>query len=661
MSASTDDGDRILAGFAARVTQLLGDDEEYLDSRLIAVLQKHDVIRMKAREDDQAKEQLLCEAARQRSGQSLGPLILFRTGEGPEAAFVRDLILSDEKSVRESAISRIERLRDDSCVSAVTENVLSRCRESIVSSRTGWHDAACLLADAVEQDWLLSLSGCRQSRALNFKEAWSEFVKHVLSPSAEAVRGCACGHLYPSINLTEIRANVARLTDPEIQDDEAVAEYLEQHGHIPLGPELSLGALMLARSEQEPDGEGRAALSELLKSDHPLHQYHACQALLRCGGQSAHVSQLGECFWSIVLWEGTKDRPRDARWRLLHILSRHFVHHLDVRMSCDDGEIIAATAWWLASRLFDVFSGSQESVHSTVDAIESQVAIGSALTWQLTANRRGPSRLKYLTLTGSPWAIALANSCPSPDGLAQLLDSDGPGTPDERLRAIFNLGVCSASLPRSSVSEYLLLGNEMADPTNTVLKNASDPELRAGLDAGGQTLISLDAQTPEQLLDGLLSKREPERQFVVHMLNVRVELGDVDPQGIWKLVTDRRWIDEVWQQLDLVTTTILGQAIITLACRCQPVWAPQLPHLFAEVAEARVDDAEARTVLLELVLRASCGLRTGSALRRLLNGKHAFEFRQLADTVQSTMAALLPDAGTWASSRLRSTLVDCCY
>lgn len=645
---------RVLAAYCARIAKLVLPVEGGLDPRDALVLIDCGVL------SDESND-----AAKEWGGKwpevedhTIGPLV-FYTGEAVEpcVARARDLLLNARIEMRRGAISHLKAIASSyEVMSEYTSQMISQHSDAVLSE-DGWRRAAIDLADALDDDWLLNLAGVRQAGPVTV-EVCNKFIIDVLHPTNSTVQRCSPRILCPGLHQNEIESRRIQLIGAEHSIDRFCNDYSESFGHLPLGGEYALGKML--EYHKKPDG-AEQVLQWAARVGTPVARYHACEAILAAEPRltPAQRDLVSGWFWEVIVPSTSLGQPSEehATWELMEFLARYYVHYLELRLPSDRSELISAMAWWMASRVVANWSEAGLSARYFVERLSQGSAATMSSIWDLVGPPMQPCMLRWLTTFGpSPWAISLLSAVVNESQMQWLMAGAGPGATVDRVAALTRITVLTANLPlergsyryapdiRRSLCWALEVESDETKRTQLTM-------LAEGIDWGpydtlSQTLEAMDERDP--FMQSLLAQG-------VHQ---RLSNAALDGDTIWAVVSGTEWKSKTWLAIDAVVAHAIGRALVDDAARRRPEWAPQLPHLLAEVAETRSDSEEERLAMFGLVLRACSILNAPSGLIRLMRGRNGHHYRQFAATVKANLEQSLPQAGSWGAGRLRALLVD---
>lgn len=613
----------------------------------------------------------LYQAIREEHGvRGLGPLLFYPNEDGEESVVrVRDILLDGRREIREASIEYLDKVIGVFGMSCRrTAETLKRLKAPVLeSSESTWCRAAVELVDAIDDDWLLTVAGVRQSSHPNMGKGWSEYINTALRPTNAALNACAPTPLFPEVHKDSIDDHLRTWRSDGGSLEERCHVYLEVLGHLPFDKEHSLGSII---SLNGANGATSTIAAELIRwaeqRNSPMARYHACDALLSATSQISDEqrNRLSAWFWEIILAPSVTPSPtaKHSVWSLTAQLARYFVHYLEVRLPTDHGEAVSAMAWWMSARLISSFTADSDDSQSFGEQLDRVYGSLASETWELVGPPMTPSVLRWLTAYGpSPWAISLLSAVESEEQARVLLDGAGPGTLAERVDALIAIAIQVANLPLEESRGIYRFSSGVHQVLGWIAAGETDETRRSLLKGWSDTI---DWSPPDSLLkalDGIDKKHVSMQRWLCHGIRQRLFLGVLGGDELWEIVSTDEWKVSLWLLIDAISMQALGTGLIDDAARRRPDWRARLPHLFAEIAEERNSVDTDRVVLFGLLLRACFALHATSAMSRLLRGRAGHRYIALATAARGNLEQALPLVGGWAAGRIRAVLADLSY
>jgi len=655
---------RVREAFCDCIAQLSLPQEGGIDRRDATVLIDCGVLSARSdREQHESAESRCTVFPEEASGHTRGPLVFHTDDAGNRCVSrARDLLLNEQIEMRRGAVAHLQTVsRSGETMSQYTQKAIVQHGDAVLTKRA-WRRAAIELADALDDDWLLNVAGVRQAGLMKGEEFWHRFVSASLRPSMAAVQRCSPGILCSDLHQDEIEARCTHLIEAEQSVDRFCDEYTESFGHIPLGGECGLGKILHARDECQPVASTAEQILEwAARVGSSVARYHVCEAMLTMEPKLSPEQRdlVSTWFWQVIVPPASLEQPSDehAASALTELLARYYVHYMEVRLPSDRSEAVTAMAWWMASRVVSSLSEAHLSALSFAEQLERGSAATARDIWDLISPPTQQSMLRWLTTSGpSPWAVSLLSAVSQESQMQWLMTGAGPGTRNERIAALTRVAVLTTNLALepnayrySTDLRHSLCWALATEPDD--VKRTQLTMLAEGIDWGQpdtlrQTLEVLEEHDP--IMQSLLSQG----------IRQRLANNALDGDAIWAVVSGKKWKSKTWLTIDPDVAQAIGLALVDDATQRRPEWAPQLPHLLAEVAERRTGSEEERATMFGLLLRACCALNAPSGLIRLMRGQSRRHYRTFSATMKANVEQILPQAGGWGAGRLRALLVD---
>lgn len=668
LEIKADELDRARQAFMSRMAWLVLGTKGGIDPRDAIVLIDCDVIRSEAESSLQGKlESLRKGAATVSNMEEVGPLLFYSGDEGGKSVVrVRDLLLDRHREVREVGIGHLQGATHLSIrMCPWTREIIQR-EATGVTSEDGkvWRRAAVNVVDAIDDDWLLNVAGMHQIKHLDLQELWREYFQAVFWPSVDAVNRCSPSMLCPGLHHASMREAAEAFRRTRVPEQEHLHRYINTIGHIPLELDCSLSSTLIDNTQSDSRAMKLTNVIEVAKqSKEPIVRYHACEAALSMADTltSAQFDHVSAWFWEAVLQSADDTKPSEvqARWSLMRQIAQYFVHHLEITLPSDHGELISSMAWWMTIRVMEVLDGPAEEMLLLMQQLEEHFGGATAHIWDVLGTAMSESPLRSLTLHGvSPWSLSLISSVRSSEDMNRLMAGAGIGTAEERISAMITISLQIADL-RLDQSHFRFT-DDARRTLNWVVAGIEEEYKRATLNVLAEGIDWTNADSLRESLDGLDQKELWVRRWMCHSVRQRLSTIPVIGDEVWNFVSAENWKTHVWPKLDALAVRALGYGLTDDAVRRNPEWLPHLPHLLADVAEQRAASDTDRQVCFGVLVRACCALNTPSAISRLLRGRSGHRFRPLAAIERSNLEFILPLAGGWAAGRLRALIVDLC-
>lgn len=575
-------------------------------------------------------------------------------GGANDARNVPELIFHRSGAVRRAAFAHLRRGGDGPApwLTPVTLETLAAATPDIAADAPATFRAAARLADtALSRDFLLPMARLRQAHALHWAEEREAALRALIEPRPGVLGSVPPGwYGLPG----EEWEGFLRGVPAESCLAAALDRYYDRYGHLPLasshGMEAVVGAWAAAHG---PEGLWEALRSWADDPACPLRKYHLSRVFL------AHPSlvpdeRLVEAWATTAAVVGydigeTGDTPQCQGWDLLHALSRHYHHLLEVEAATPDATGLAALAWWAAERVTREVvravadgrdaAGVAGILRGTVRRNARPLAMRSGIAAMFGRPLRGPSALAYATGNlHSLWRPALLETRPAAEIRV-------PAAHREPFFATFVMAIGTgfpareASAPRSPLAidvpfpdmvarwvDAMADDAEATGEPDAVEPPGGGPPAPAGSGPEGidETAAgTADAVTPppgiEARLRAMLDREEDERFLLLQQFRAAVHLGRIDLGAMGWLLEDRGWWDRAFDALPLGQLEDLCSLLIELLRRCaNEEWHLNLPHLFRQQAAREGVEPDRLFVLAGAVLQACVVTASYSALHLLL-------------------------------------------
>lgn len=595
-----------------------------------------------------------------------GPVLFYKTSNGhSHAARVRDLILDDRVQVRGAAVDYFNRLVQlDGLLSANTLQVFEAQRAVIVSTIDTWRRAAIELADAIDQDWKLNVAGVRQCQQPSLAEAWSEYLMAALKPSLADLQSCAPKALSASAHIKAIDEALGELPDAQVPLSALLDRYCKCVGHLCLGGTRSFGAILDSRSKRklsESDVDSLLVLANTENSD--FCRYHVCEALLGKLDSLTDKQRHTVLEWFLEIVFAPEPIPGSREVSSSYVsnhLARYYVQYLELRVPSISGECVTALAWWLTKHLMASLADTPDQWHSFVEQLDATVAFPVRAGWEVIGPAVEPSLLRLLTLRAqpSPWAMALLSAVETREEFQLLVGWNDPSLREERLTTLASYWTQLCDVFLGGDAQLFRFARGVQPLLGWIVTSTLDDSGRLVIPGWPTPINWIEPDGLLTALTGLSEQLPHTQQWYSFMIHQHICSGSNDGSKLWEILSSDSWKKDIWARLDMEAAKILGRTLVEVAVLRREDWWPNVPHLFALLAEENAAHEQARSLFFELMLRACSRLNAGSALNRLLVGPSAHRFRSMTANVRGNLEQFLPHVGGWAAGRLRAAIID---
>lgn len=590
---------------------------------------------------------------------TLGPCVLVgpeRGSDGHKVFLVAALLIENTPRHRKGALAHLDRLASANLLTERTRRTIAERRTDLLSSDGGrWRGAATMIYDAAEQDWLLNLAGLRQALEWEFEEGIRDYLPRVLRPSATAVDSIDLVWWHPRDQRGEIGQAIAGIARNAGTFTEALEGYYLAFGHVPLAPDLSMGRLVAEWRCHHPGGN--SPWPELLSwadtNGSPVARYHMCQAAVS-DPALIPADRLGE-FWaevSVMLAPELKEEGQwHGAWHLRWYLARHYCQYFEVLLPWNDGQRVAAMAWWLTERTASLF----DRTGVNLEPLQELFFTRTYLQWHLARARADVSEIRLQTLFNpSVWQRSLLTQLG--DVTASGLDATGAST-DVRdvIDAGFVLHSWQGFRPEEreepSQTAYALEG-PLIGSFQRWLAASADGERKLQLQGFLDVLQDLKTKP---LAEQLSETDGPAEGLNLWGTRAAAYSGTLPLESLEALMRDTAAASRILTGLDDTNLWLLADVLMETAAASETDWRVAVPHTFATACLA-CGDEERRNLLFGLAVHSSVATDSVSAIRVLLQHPDRGLLLEPASLHHRHLTAQLPAAPQWLASRIRATL-----
>lgn len=597
-----------------------------LDSRTVFLLQKRGLLRDARRTPGRPDlaELIANPHHPDRLSSDWGPLI-FARGDGKTLAvmLVPDLLIDNDAALRRAVLGYLEQGRP--VFNPRTWKTIEESRGKLTGSGD-WLSAAVSIHDSVTVDFFFNLAGVRQSHVHGYADGLDQFGPKVLCPTLAAIESASPPVLSPREQKEQIEQAISQYVEQSDTLIKAVDACYLKYGYLPLSTTLSMSRLVGEWLQRRgPVNDAWNALWEWAHTFDPVRSYHVCSVFLNNSGLVPPSA--AQTLWSEIarVLEYSSGQPRDSSctsaWRLRCELARHYCQHLECLLPGQDGEKIAAFAWWLtqhvASALKCDAGKSQDLYENAVRHYEHSSA--AAREAGHPATKGSPLRLGTLFLS-SVWSASL--ECQVGQNAGVLF----PETMRDSDRTIITQRLCESAVlgfprvPRDGVEVYAF-DRGVVESAKKWAEVACGDDDRTRLEA----LIALGTATmpPSAILD--LTARLPEyapavQLLIARLLFIEAYLDELPADLLWSSLQSPEWRRKIFGESTPEAMAMLCSVMIEVQVKTDGKWKTRLPHFLASAYEDRSASEERRKSLLACVITACLSTNTISAIERVLHG-----------------------------------------
>lgn len=605
-----------------------------------------------------------------------GPVVFLKEAAGAKtkvAHSVLEMVCAPDRAVREAALTHFESATGeaDSFLSPFSQNLLREYGDDLRSEDTDrWLAAAMRLEQELDTDFTFSLAAFRQGVLIGLREIQDAHWAHVLRPSVASLLSVHDDGYGLIKSRDGFLSTVRRMVEESATLDELLTRYEGQLGHLPLCPDLSIGAAAHLWLKDQPcdvrwetlrEWEQQAPLS--------LRRLLICQIALL--NPSVVAEDERDQFWDDFTALVNAQREDDASSQFGPVLAleadlaRHYFQYLESRTVGMDVELLATVAWWAANAVSIVlveYASHAKDPLATIrrirdDALQRALDVSSA-AWQMSHPYSGRASIRYATLFDKQPRIL---------GLLLAMEGRLGQLPIEALRPeqreTITEGLVTRQIMcfpvRAETSEKAVWAFDrpfapvFTEWTTVVLDEAAAAK-HEGLLALSDTLTDFDAL--RQSLTDLSHADANAQAFIAHLFCVLANGPDCDAEQLWEFAVNAAWPRDCLCRLDEGALPALFTGIMDLQQRVGGGKDVEVSHWFADAAEAPGLGAERQSVLFGMTVVASAITGTVSAIRRLVQKPVGGDLADNISHWQSQVEAMLPIVPPELAARLRDIL-----
>jgi hypothetical protein len=634
-----------------------------IDARTAILLQKNDVFRqivpIPMSDIDPAVVSDPSHPNRVRFGE--GPLLFVQEPKAQHRSVIKvsGLLFSSTATLRTAAMKFLHLLgTEHNALAARSMKHLEQLLPEVSSDDRGrWQEAALTANEIVENDWLCNLAGARQSALARFDEGYTDYLSKVIRPSIRSIELIELKVWEPTVNRDVLTKAIEQILENSPSFLEALNAYFREFGHLPLNGSFSASGLFHAWSRRSVPGDiNWANLWEWAdKTQSPLARYHICQLLAKA--PQLIPEGMHSQFWrevvQVVHPAEQQSDPRFQSWLLVCELSRHFCHYLAYLVPGMPGERVANLAWWLSTRVSEIYVPDQAVVKQVRESLADQFDMSSHI-WRLVTPPTDPSNLCYGTMwTRSIWSVAMIEQI---DGLSDHLAADDIS----KLGPIANVikGHLISMFPVKAVedSTYAFDHTVLATAERwAAASSGEESELLRELVTANRKLGDREFQV--KLLASIGMGNDADDVLLANALRAMAYAHTAPAELLWEKLNDDNWRESALiktcdQALELLVDTVIAVAMIG-----DDKWHAYLPHFLALTAEKATND-QRRITLFSGVVLSSIATNSNSAIRRLLSGSNRNKFVSDVAEWRRQLTGAIPWGTPWAVARMRSALAS---
>jgi hypothetical protein len=591
-----------------------------------------------------------------------GPLLVVVEEGQRSVVAVKDQLLSTNSDMRLAAAEFFLQLdpMGGRWVSSYVIDLIEKSRETLASVyESEWISTGIKLHDAVDMDFRINLAGAKQSHVIEFSQCYQEYLSRIIWPSAKCFDHDRPPILKPFDEMGAIKSKIELFGSLDSLD-EALNEYIELCGYLPVQPALSIVNVVERWKAKNPESDVWKLLWQWTKSGNSeLRKYHVATAFIEHPEwiQFQDYEHLLDVARGIISCsEADSAYEMVNYWRLLAQLLQHYQMHLESSLPGLDGEVVATSACWLASFTSNLFAMDNRHLKSACEYMTKQVLPTSWNRWSLARSRMTPSSLREANIhnpflwSDSLLALSVANlndlpKCDATDGFCRFLIERCAGAACVGSLRTVKQKQCTYTFELPISKHHLGLGEL---PDEDVDREATRQIINARIAIESADNLSLFIEglkeTPEGLSDFLCANL---RSWVVDRELVDKILKD--------LLVDDGWLSIVFSTLPVVTLDKLVFFVIDWQLRQEEEWFLKVPHILAAECE-RSSDPERQALFFSATIVSSLACDSCSAVQRLLVGTDRFRFVQMIRAWSNSTRQIAMNSEGWLTARIRGFL-----
>jgi len=598
----------------------------------------------------------------------VGPLLFVTDGPKQRAVVdVKEHLVSPFREIRAAALAffqDVEQKLSDS-LTPRTKSALRQAEQDLAADdHVKWREAGLGLRDALEDDWLCSLEGARQSLRAKFDDGIDTYLTRVIRPTLSSLDSITMEVRGPADESQRLGERLQGIAKEAKDLGEALDLFYRSFGYLPFSSDLSLpGVLKVWEANHGALPDAWDSLWEWAnKIDSPLPRYYVCQCFVSQPDripEGKHADLWRELLEIVDFRQGEKSTNRWCEpWNALCELARHFCMQLEFQRQGQYGEGITAFSWWLAKRTLGLFGTSPENLKAIRETTIQSEWVLSSHVWQLFHPLVTASSLRCVTLSlAYPWSRAML--CGMGASLPRLRMETMSASDRERLRTIMQglLVVLPADQQETPTQPVYGFDHPSLEVIGAWLEIERDEPknamIRGVLPAVEK--LTTTAGFAEEMRG--VSDRDPASQMVImQALKARAYSGNAPVEEIWKILSKEHTRHHFFQSLSLELINLAVDSLLEVAVHQGGKWATHLPHFFAMECEIAKGDSDRRELLFAAVVLSSGCFDSVSAINRLLRGQHRHSLTKEADYWRKRHEEIWALVPPWVQARIRAML-----
>ena len=597
-----------------------------------------------------------------------GPLLFYRPEDGSASITLIDmpeLLLHPKQPVRAATVEFFRRLGSAGLLCKRAISVFDQLAGLAGSAgEKSWQTAAVALFDVVEDDYLLSLAGIRQSLAVGHNETFTKFLRRTLFPSLPCVDALGAEVVIVSGQMPEAARRIEEMSQSCDSLPSLCAMYFETFGHVPLAPPFSL-ARAVSLWQQGKDRAGLTASGEwpevwswVETNGSPLARYHALSLLgQRPDLVSAEFLPGARDELLTFLAPLAENSQSSPAWlialSLRNAAAAHYVQYLNGRLPPAPADMVGEWAWWMAEHFCACLGTDARLMEHVLRSAVQPASRISAYESSLVPTRLGRSNLSHATLFADHlWALALLTGM-SGKGMAALAPTFSE-TQAEQWVKCFHQHLLVA-LP-TSVDE----GPAVFAVDNPLSSAAKEWHAASGAIVIG-ACVALSAENDRRLnpdvlfgqLEKLLSLSPDEQLSTILTLRLLMATGCIPEERLLARISNLEWLSGAMHRLEPQPCEGLLAALCMSKNLEDESWSRWLMQL-AILCEQSTLSTERCTLIFSSIVSACAVSARTSPIARLLNGPQRDQFAPTAAFCRKKLEAAYPTCSQAVKSTIRS-------
>jgi hypothetical protein len=580
---------------------------------------------------------------------------------------VQSALFYPNLEVRRAALNLLEGWEKCAIFTLKTTHCINQQKAWLLSDQDDfWLSAACIISDALHEDFCFSLAGVRQllTHRQIAQNNLNSYAPRIMRPSIDSFDSA-----FEQISFYEdCQQQLTQIINDlvaEASSLQALCErYLSKLGHMPLDEQYSLGAAIEKWSTGKSEIDFWGELWSWADSEGtPVSRCHVIFFFIM---RSQFIPETQwPVFWDEValavsdLFGELETEKNNGPWRLWQQLAKLYYLSIEVQVPNTIGANVAGSAWWLASRTAKVLSAKANTVPVYIEKwVEPEISFAGRLWIYAMSPAQKRDLFSYLTYLGiSSWGFALISEMGRHADALQLDQISKESRISIEKALIFGTAFAAPSAKRSELSVLALDEKSFLCFVQQFIKHATSQE------TGLQEMADFSSKYEStefymQRLRNLPDTQGEDLGLLAWVTRKHCCLEEPKTrEAIWSIISSGDWFKKLSQKLECKHLGVYGEAFLGLISYESGEWYYQLPHLFANACES-TEDNEKRAELFRLVIGASIGSNSVSALQRLLKkSQYRREYQQQAGDMRQQILNSWEMLPGWVQAKMRALLV----